>query len=109
MRRHVQRHAVEERREVGAVVQVEPAHEILIGLTAAGMLRDDQPGDGLQHLAGTEERALAELHGARHADGGGISHAEQAVLTAHDDDLAERLGLGVGVGDVQGRGRDEEG
>ena len=91
MRRHVERHAVEERREVGAVVQIEPAHEVLIGLTAARVLRDDQTRDRLQDLARAEQRTLPQLHRARHADGGRIGDPKQAVLPAHDDDLTQRL------------------
>ncbi|MFM2383263.1 MAG: hypothetical protein RL515_1250 [Verrucomicrobiota bacterium] len=102
MRGHVERHAIKERRKVSAMIEVEPPHEILIGLTAAGVLRDDQARDGLQHLARTEERTFTELHRARHADGGGISDAQQAVLTSHHNDLTEGLRLGVGMRDSQG-------
>ena len=70
VRRHVERDTVEERREVGAVVQIEPAHEVLIGLTAARVLRDDQTRNRLQDLARTKERTLPQLHRARHADRG---------------------------------------
>ena len=108
MRRHVERHAVEERREVGAVVQIEPAHEILVGLTSAGVLRDDQARHRLQDLARAEQRTLPQLHRARHTDGGRIGDPKQAVLPAHDDDLTERFRLRIRP-EGQGRGGDEQG
>ena len=108
MRRHVERHAVEERREVGAVVQIEPTHEVLVGLTPARVLRDDQARDRLEDLAGTEQRTLPELHRARHADGGRVGDPEQAVLPAHDDDHAQRFRLRIRP-DGQAGGGDEQG
>ena len=36
----VDRHAVDETGEVGAVVQVEPAQQVLVGLALAGVDRD---------------------------------------------------------------------
>ena len=73
------------------MVQIEPPHEILVSLTAAGMLRDDQARHRLQDLARAEQRTLPQLHRARHADGGRIGDPKQAVLPAHDDDLTQRL------------------
>ena len=70
MAAQVQRHVIHKGREVGAVVQIEPAHEVLIGLTAARVLRDDQTRNRLQDLARTKERTLPQLHRARHADRG---------------------------------------
>ena len=55
------------------------------------------------------KRALAELDRARHADRGRVGDPEQAVLPAHDDDLAEGLRLGVGMRDGQGGSGDEQG
>ena len=52
VRRHVDRHAVHVGREVGAVVEVEAAQEVLVGLAVAAVLRDDQPGHDLEHFAG---------------------------------------------------------
>ncbi len=48
---HVDRHAVEPDGEVGAVVEVHAAQEILVGLAFAAMLRHGQAGSGLQQIA----------------------------------------------------------
>ena len=50
MRGHVHGHAVYEAGEIGAVVQVKAAQEILIGLAIAAVLRDDHAWHKLQHL-----------------------------------------------------------
>ena len=59
--RQVHRHAVDGEREVGAVIEVEPAQEVLVRLAVARVLGDDQPGHGLQELAATEERQVLEV------------------------------------------------
>src|SRR5262249_27931891 len=41
VRRQVDRHAFDARLKVGAVIEIEPAHEILIRLSFARVLRDD--------------------------------------------------------------------
>ena len=56
MGRHVDRHAVDLDGEIGAVVEIEAAQEILVGFAFAGMLGDDQAGHDLQRLAGARER-----------------------------------------------------
>jgi len=50
--RQIERDVVEAGREIGAVVEVEAAQEVLVGLTAAAVLRRDQAGHGLEHLRG---------------------------------------------------------
>ena len=55
---HVHRHACEPRREIGAVIKVVAAREILIGFAVARMLRDDQPRHGFQHFARAQQRTL---------------------------------------------------
>lgn len=42
--RLIDRHTVDERAEIGAVVEVEATYEVLVGLTLPRMLRDDQIG-----------------------------------------------------------------
>ena len=44
---HVDGHAVYFDGKIGAVVKVEAAQEILVGLTLSGMLGDDQAGHDL--------------------------------------------------------------
>ena len=78
MGRHVDGHAVDFDGEIGAVVKIEAAQEILVGLTLSGMLGDDQAGHDLQRLAGPQERhgvhlCAADAHGA---GGGGLQRSE---------------------------------
>ena len=47
----VERHALEARLEIGAVVEVEAANEVLVRLPVAGMLGHDEAGHGLEQLA----------------------------------------------------------
>jgi hypothetical protein len=53
MRGHVDRHAVDRDGEIGAVVEVEAAQEILVGFALAAVLRDDQARDSFKEFAGT--------------------------------------------------------
>src|SRR4029077_8271266 len=69
MCRHVDGHSVNLDGEISAVVKVEAAQEILVGLTLSGMLGDNQAGHDLQRLAGPQERyrvhlSAADTHGA---------------------------------------------
>ena len=80
---HVDRHAADVGREIGAVVEVEAAQEILVGLTVAGMLGDDQAGHHLQCLAGAQDG-----HGGQPLTG---DHA----FAAGRRDAFEILGLGA--------------
>ncbi len=49
------------RLEVGAVVEVEAAHEVLVRLAVAGVLRDDQARHGLEQLAFARDRPRAQV------------------------------------------------
>ena len=61
VRRHVDRRAGDGHREVAAVIEVEPAQEVLVGFPLAAVLRDDHAGHGLEHLGLAHERAHVEL------------------------------------------------
>ena len=52
VRAHVDRHVVDVDREIGAVVEIVAAQEILVGFALAGVLRDDQAGHGFEHSPG---------------------------------------------------------
>ena len=56
VRRHVDRHAGDRRREVGAVIEVEAAQVVLVGLALAAVLADDDARHGLEHFAGAHDR-----------------------------------------------------
>ena len=87
VRAQVDRHPVEPEGDIGAVVEVEAAQEILVGFSLTGMLRDDQArhrfedfarprdGEGVQGLAGDPllrrsiRRLVLERLRRRHGDG----------------------------------------
>ena len=61
VRRHVDRHVVDGRREVGAVVEVDATQVVLVRLALAAVLADDEAGDAFEELAGAQERTVREL------------------------------------------------
>src|SRR5262249_33608552 len=90
VRGEVERHVVEEDREVGPVIEVEAAQEVLVGLPTASMLRDDDAGNGLEELTAARDRAIGELGPAGRALAGRLCDAGHAVLATLDDDLGKR-------------------
>ena len=48
---HVDRHLVERDVDIGAVIEVEAAQEILVGFTLPTVLGRDQPGHELEYFA----------------------------------------------------------
>src|SRR3569623_1733549 len=58
---HIDGHAVNAGGNVGAVVEIERAQEILVGLALAGMLRHHQARHGLQHRARPQPRPRLQL------------------------------------------------
>ena len=59
MGRHVDRHVIDLRGEIGAMVEVEGAQEILVGFSLAGMLHYDQSRHVLEDRAWPQQRWLA--------------------------------------------------
>ncbi len=45
---------VDDRREVRAMIEIEPPQEVLVGLTAAGMLNRHHAGHGFEQLGDTQ-------------------------------------------------------
>ncbi len=58
---HGDRQAVDLGIEVGAMVEVETAQELLVGFALTTVLRDDQSGDELQQFSAAGDWALGEL------------------------------------------------
>ncbi len=67
MGRQIDRHVVDEDRQVGAVIEVVAAQIILIGLAAVGMLDHRQAGRRFENFAGPRRRTIVQiLPGHRH-------------------------------------------
>ena len=67
MGRHIDGHAPNIGGKVGAVIEIEPAQEILVGLAVTRMLGNDQAGHHFQRLAGTENRHAGQTLTGDHA------------------------------------------
>nr|WP_243453531.1 hypothetical protein [Polymorphobacter multimanifer] len=93
----VERHAIEECSEVGAVIEVEAAQEILIGLAAARMLGRNEAGHNLKQFPGALQRTSIEIGAADPAFGRGIGSADKIVgATKHRDHRRNFDGCGFG-------------
>ena len=78
----VDRHAIGQQQEVGAVIAVEAADEVLEGLAAALMLDDQQSRHVVHHLLGRRMRSqqvVAAIDFARGCSGHGFARG------GHDD------------------------
>ena len=96
---HVHRQAVDAGGEVGAMVEVEAAQEVLVGLAVTRVLGDDDPRHEFQHLARAQRGAGGQQFGTDHALRRGVGTAHAVVVVAAGD-----LDLGGGGG-RRGRGR----
>ena len=77
--RHVHRRAGHRHREVAAVIEVEAAQEVLVGLALAAVLRDDDARHGLEHLALAHDRPHVELTRGDRALARRLRDADQAL------------------------------
>ncbi len=94
VRAHVDGGAVDERGEIGAVVKVEPAQEVLVGFAVARMLRGDQAGHVLGQLADARQRTVLEIGIADHPFRAAAGASDEPLGAAVDDDLV-RSGRGA--------------
>ena len=89
--RHIERHAVEVDGEVGAVIELEAAKLILIGLALAAMLRDQETGNrSFQRLARPTKRHVVDLFAGGELFAGSLLRRVEFFLGALD------LGFGRG-------------
>ena len=61
---HVDRHFVDRDGEIGAVVEIEAAQEILVGLAVAAVLGDDQAGNDFKRFRGPGKRPRVDFRAA---------------------------------------------
>jgi hypothetical protein len=89
VRRHVDRHAGDEGREVGAVVEVEAAQEVLVRLAVAAVLRDDHAGHELEQLGRAQRGPALDQLGRDRALAGRVGAADGVVVVADHGDRGE--------------------
>jgi len=82
VRGEIQRHTVEGEGDIRAVIEIETAKKILVGLAAAGVLRDDETGNRLQNFSRTENRTIFDFFCAHRSLSGGVGNSDKAVLPA---------------------------
>jgi len=82
VRRQVKRHIVEEDGDICAVVEIEAAKIILVGLAAAGVLRDDETRNRLQDFSRAKNRAIFDFRFAHRSLSAGFSNSDKVVLPA---------------------------
>jgi len=82
VRAQVHRHPGHPGGEVRAVVEVEAAEEVLVGLAGAAVLRHDHAGNIFEQVAGTQQRAIADELRGDHALARGVARADAIVVVA---------------------------
>ena len=87
----VQRYVVQQSGEVGAVVQIKAAQEVLVGLAAAGVLSGDEARNHFQQLGHPQQRADRQVGAAHRAFTGRCGDADQALRASEDQHLFQRL------------------
>jgi hypothetical protein len=99
---HVDRHAHDVGGEIAAVVEVEAAQEILIGLAVAGVLGDDHAGDRFQRLGRAQQGTVGELLVGDLPFGRRVGNACHILPAGTDSDF--RQGRQAGGVDEPGQG-----
>ena len=80
------------------MIEVEAAQIILVGFALTAVLRDDETGHRLQHLAGPDDGPILELLRTDVPLRCGIRDADLRIATFSDDDFGQsRRGVAVGA------------
>src|SRR5207244_1669436 len=93
VRSEVDRDALDRREEVGSVVEVEPAQEVLVRLSCAAVLGDDESRHELQNLARPEDGSLLDELARDLACACGVGGADRVVVVSGNHDLLGGLRL----------------
>ncbi len=91
MRRHVHGQTVDARGEIGAVVEVEAAEKILVRLTVAAVLSDDEARHDFEYLTRAKQRTILQLRGEHGADARGVGVRESLDAPGGNGDLFDEL------------------
>ena len=87
VRRHVDGHAVQAHGEVGAVVKIEAAQEVLVGFAVAGVLGGDNARHGFHDVAGAQFRSRLEYLALGRPFAGTVGRADGGVSRASHFDF----------------------
>jgi hypothetical protein len=97
MRRLIDGHAIHERREIGAMIEVVPAHQVLVGLPFAAVQRHDESRHRLHQLTWSIGRGQLKLLIRHDAFARGIGGAEQTEALGSHRDLVHLGAGGIGL------------
>ena len=86
---HVERNAVDGAGEIGSVVQVVAAQEILVRLAVTRVLRHHHARNGLQHFAGSQQWQISETIAQNHALRCRVRSADAVVVVRFDFHLRQ--------------------
>src|SRR5690348_9478306 len=91
------------------MIEVEATREILVRLSFAAMLGDDQSGDRFQQFSRPVDRALIELFLQHGTFVGRVCGPDEIVAFGrHDDWLESRHACGIGLRQLPCRGGDDK-
>jgi len=91
---HVDRHPHDQCREVAAMVEVEAAQEILVGLAITGMLSDHHARYDFHDLGRAEQWSVGQLPGRDRSLAGRFGDTDQVLAAAADGDFLQRRQAG---------------
>ena len=86
---HVDRHVVQRDINVGAVIEVEAAQEVLVGLALAAVLGGDQSRHNLEHFADPRSRLLFDLFAGDSSLRRGIRREKCRIRRSGNADLGK--------------------
>src|SRR5438876_7375851 len=87
VRPEVDRHAVQRGEEVGTVIEVEPAQEVLVGLPGSAVLGDDEARHQFQYLAWSKDGSVLDQLAGDPAGARGVGSSDRVLVMAGDHDL----------------------
>ena len=96
VRRHVDRHSVDARRKIRAVIQIEAAQKILVGFAIATVLSNDQAGHHFQYFTGAQNRPILQLRCEHRALTGSRHDTGELTAGAFYNDLFEHIPRNAG-------------
>jgi len=86
VRRQVKRHIVEENGDICAMVKIEAAKIILVGLAAPGVLSDDETWNRLQDFSRAKNRTIFDFRCAHRSLSAGFGNSDKVILPARHVD-----------------------
>ena len=94
----IPRDAVHIGSEIGAVIEIEAAQEVLVGLAAAGMLGGNQARHNFQQFSNPQQGSNGQVSAPDGTLAGRICGTDQLFGPPEDDDLLDLINNSLGFG-----------